>query len=59
MGGGGGGSVEGPPLGLPEPDFPREGSDTLVVPQFLVALPLYARVLALLSGSACWLQRKL
>ena len=24
-----------------------------------MALPLYARVLALLSGSACWLQRKL
>ena len=56
---GGGGSVEGSPPGLPEPDFPRDGGDTPVVPQFLMALPLYARVLALLSESACWLQRKL
>ena len=59
LGGGGGGSVEALPPGLPEPDFPRDGSDTPAVPRFLVALPLYARVLALLSGSACWLQRKL
>ena len=51
--------MEAPPPDLPEPDFPRDGSDTPVVPQFLVALPLYARLLALLSGSACWLQRKL
>ena len=57
--GGGGGSVEGSPPGLPEPDFPRDGGDTPVVPQFLMALPLYPRVLALLSESACWLQRKL
>ena len=51
--------MEAPPPDLIEPDFPRDSSDTPVVPQFLVALPLYARVLALLSGSACWLQRKL
>ena len=59
LGVGGGGSVEGSPPGLPGPDFPRDGGDTPVVPQFLMALPLYARVLALLSESACWLQRKL
>ena len=47
------------PPGLPDPDFPRDGGDTPVVPRFLMALPLYALVLALLSGSACWLQRKL
>ena len=49
----------GSPPGLPEPDFTRDGGDTPVVPQFLMALPLYAGVLALLSESACWLQRKL
>ena len=48
-----------PPPGLPGPEFLRDGDDPPVVPQFLMALPLYARVLALLSGSACWLQRKL
>ena len=57
--GGGGGLVGGSPPGLPDPDLPRDGGDTPVFPQLLVALPLYARVLALLSGSACWLQRKL
>ena len=58
-GGGGDGLVGGSPPGLPGPEFPRDGSDTPVIPRFLMALPLYARVLALLSGSACWLQRKL
>ena len=48
-----------PPPGLPGPEFPRDGDDLPVVPRFLMALPLYARVLALLSGSACWLQRRL
>ena len=57
--GGGEGLVGGSPPGLPGPEFPRDGGDPPVVPRFLMALPLYARVLALLSGSACWLQRKL
>ena len=57
--GGGDGLVGGSPPGLPGPEFPRDGGDPPVVPRFLMALPLYARVLALLSGSACWLQRKL
>ena len=57
--GGGDGLVGGSPPGLLGPEFPRDGGDPPVVPRFLMALPLYARVLALLSGSACWLQRKL
>ena len=59
MWGGGEGLVGGSPPGLPGPEFPRDGGDPPVIPRFLMALPLYARVLAVLSGSACWLQRKL
>ena len=44
----GGGVRGGLPTGLLEPEFPRDGGNTPVVPQFLMALVLYARVLALL-----------
>ena len=56
LGVGGGGWVGGR---LPPRPTPRDGGDPPVVPRSLMALPLYTRVLALLSGSACWLQRKL
>ena len=57
--GGGDGLVGSSPPGLPGPAFLRHGGDPPVVPRFLMALPLYARVLALSSGSACWVQHKL